>query len=309
MSEIPIGDQNLPKRGDRVMAKDIAELWQAVKRLAARSDYSPNPTFPKSTKPPFTLTIRPVDGTPNAIEVFSEYGHVIPRGNASGDTGAPIVPTAIPTKASPLAVAEGDKIWVKLTIGVDGKATAAVWESGSAWVSDDPPELEGGDEAGVAGTRRVRIAEIIEDPDFTHRTKVKQLHTGHIEHIQPELIENLTTSPGTGEARIMQKFNPTAGEWKLRYLESSAAAYGVLIDEDTSKIGFDTKGGNLNLTIESAYIAISGNELDGYTYAKTSATEEVLYWRKGLYCGTTEPSESVVGTLDEKTVSFIADPP
>jgi len=318
-----------PKKGDEVFGwirKLIAYLraTRITSVVGGRLRESASGTsleivFPKQaasrqTKPPLWITLRAVPavtaGDPPTWEVLAEYGHVVPRHNASGDTGAPVTITSLPDNDAPLAVIEDTKLWVKETISVYGKVTAAVFESGTSWPNDTPPVLIGGDDqTGATGYRHIRIAEIIANPDSTATPPPlirNQLHTGHVDHFQPVLCENLTTSPSTGEARVYKEWNESSGRHDLRYLESSAAAYGVTMEEGSNSIGFDTKGGNLNLTIQNAYLIIADDGTG--SYYKDVSSEETLYFRKGLYCGTTEPEETIVGTLDEKIVSFIADP-
>jgi hypothetical protein len=206
----------------------------------------PKPTT-KSIKPPLWVTLRRPDDDPDAYEVYVEFGHVVPRHNASSDIGAPIEITSLPTKEDPLAVSEDDKLWVKLTIDVEGKCTEAEFESGTTWPEDSPPELIGGnDQSGTEGERYIRIAEIIVDPESTATPAPlirKQLHTGHIDHFQPELIENTTTSPSGGEARILKEWNTSAGKWDLRYLKDGS---GIEITENDDDIEIKMKDGVTN---------------------------------------------------------------
>ena len=238
MSQIPISNNPTPpKRGDRVMAKDIADLWQSVKRLAARQEKTPSVVFPNPKLAPLTVTLRRIPGDPETYEVFAQFGHVVPRHNASAETGAPIEITGLPTEDTPLVVIEDDKLWVELTIDVEGKCTAAAFDSGTTWPEDTPPELIGGDDqSGTAGERYIRIAEIIANPDSTTtpaQLQCDQLHTGHVDHFQPELIENTTTSPSGGDARVLKAWNSSAGRWDLRYLEQGD---GVIITENADSI-------------------------------------------------------------------------
>jgi hypothetical protein len=82
----------------------------------------------------------------------------------------------------------------------------------------------------------VRIAEIIANPDSIASPAPlisDQLHTGHVDYSQPELIENLTTSPSTNEARVMKEWNTSEGRWDMRYL---IAGDGIEIEEQASTI-------------------------------------------------------------------------
>jgi hypothetical protein len=187
-------------------------------------------------KPPLWVTLRTLPGDPITYEVFAEYGHVVPRHNSSTDTGEPIEITSLPTKDAPLAVIEDDKLWVELTIGVDGKCTAADFDSGATWPEDTPPDLVGGDGTGTAGQRYIRIAEIIPDPESTATTPPiirKQLHTGHIDYAQPTLAENTISSASGNQGRTLKAWNATEGQWEFRHLE---AGDGIEITEEADRI-------------------------------------------------------------------------
>jgi len=244
MSEIPISNNpKPPKRGERVMAKDIAELWQAIKRLSAQQDTERKRAPVNPRIDPLTITLNRIAGDPTETwEVIAEFGHVVPRHNASGASGAPFTIGSLPTVDTPLTVEEGTKMWVKLSIDEYGLLTDADFESGSTWPTDSPPSLIGGDDqSGSSGYRHIRIAEIIYNPTSVTvpaQLKCKQLHTGHIDHFQPELLENLTVSPSTGEARVMKEWNASDGRWDFRYLLYGP---GISITEnaDSIEIGVD----------------------------------------------------------------------
>jgi hypothetical protein len=198
----------------------------------------------KSIKPPLWVTLRRPDDDPDAYEVYAQFGHVVPRHNGSSETGTPIEITSLPTPDEPLTVIEDDKLWVELTIDAEGKCTAAEFDSGTAWPDDAPPELIGGDDqTGTPGQRYIRIAEIIVNPESTATTPPlisDQLHTGHIDHFQPELLENTTTSASAGSARVMKQWNASTGVWELRYLTDGS---GITITENAEDIEIKMKDG------------------------------------------------------------------
>ena len=297
MSEIQINNNpKPPKRGDRVMAKDIAELWQSIKRLAGQYETIRFPALPNQKPSPLVVTLRRVAASPVTWRVFVQYGHVIPRHNASGDTGAPLTISSLPTEASPQTVADGDKLQVKLTIDGAGKVTTAAWEKVSSWTADTPPILKGGGStAGTAGTRFVRIAEILSNPDSTTtpaQLMCNQLHTGHIDHFQPTIVENTVTSVSTGEARVLKEFVAADGLYECRYI---AAGVGMSVTENADSIGVAVTGGNLNLTMEDVSLTTSG---DGYLQYDDTTTTAVLYFRNGLFVGTTDPGGSPSGLVE-----------
>jgi len=130
-----------------------------------------------------------------------------------------------------LTVATGDKVYCKVTENVYGEATAAAIESGASWPTSDAPELIGGtDQTGANGTRYIRLCEIVTVDDIV---KAKVLHTGHIDHFAPVLVENMTLSPGTGEARVYKKWDAANGTHDFRYL---VAGNGTTVTEGTNTI-------------------------------------------------------------------------
>jgi len=195
----------------------------------------------KRIKPPLYITLIAKPGDPDEDppdwEVFAQYGHVVPKHNASGQSGAPYAITDLPTIDAPLAVVTGSKLWVTIDIDEYGLLTGASFNSATSWPTDDPPSLIGGDDqVGAEGARHIRIAEIVDDYESEtdpFRLKCNQLHTGHIDHFQPVLLENLTTSPSTGEARVMKEWNATDGRWDFRYLSYGP---GISITENDSDI-------------------------------------------------------------------------
>jgi hypothetical protein len=187
----------------------------------------------RTAKPPLWVTLLQVAGDPVTWEVFVEYGHVVPRHNASTDTGEPILISDLPTNDARLTVTENTKLWVELTINTDGKCTEAAFQHGTTWEEDVAPQLKGGDDAtGEEGFRYIRIAEIIADPDSVASPPPlisNQLLTGHIDHFQNELVENVS---GSG-ARVLKEFDLTSAAWMLRLLTAGA---GITITENASDI-------------------------------------------------------------------------
>lgn len=207
-----------PKRGDRVQAKDVASLWQAVKQLDAKITRRNQMINPRKPLPPLSITLVTQPTNPLEYEVYAQYGHVVPRHNAGGQLGVPIEIDDLPTQDEPLVVITNKKLWVELSIDVYGVCTDAVFDSGTTWPSDNPPQLIGGDdEYGTVGERYIRIAEIIVDEDTTEEDLIiDQLHTGHIYYAQPTLLENCGAPLETGEMGTLKAWNDTDGRWDLR---------------------------------------------------------------------------------------------
>jgi len=241
--DTPIPLPNTVKGGDAITAKWANSVKLAIQRLRDRTPIvTGNGKTKKPTKPPLWITLFQIAGDPITWKVYAEYGQVVPRHNTTSDTGEPIEITDLPTQDTPLTVVEDTKLWVKLTISDAGKVTAAAFESGAAWEDDTPPELKGGDNAtGVTGYRHIRIAEIIADPDSTSTPpllKREQLLTGHIDHFQNELCENIDTS---GSA-VMKAWDAATGAWLFRRLVAGA---GVTITENADSIEVESTASRL----------------------------------------------------------------
>ena len=223
---------NFSKLGTR---DDYPGIPNLLRRGAERLETSDVKVFERYRKPRVRDLI-PLQGSIQKNgedwEITVGDGFVIPRHNASGDTGAPITITDLPIEGAELVVVAGDKCYVKLDISVLGKVTTAVFEKAVAWPTDTPPVLAGGDLAGTVGTRHIRILEIVEeDTDFL---VVEQIHTGHIDHFQPTLSENVYSSGfAPGQGRVVQMWNAAEGRWDYRvFLEGD----GIEIEETTDTI-------------------------------------------------------------------------
>jgi hypothetical protein len=174
----------------------------------------------RSIKPPLFITLITNPTDPVEYEVYAQYGHVVPRHNAGGQTGEPIEIDDLPTQDVPLVITTNKKLWVELSIDEYGVCTAATFDSGTTWPEDNPPQLLGGDDPyGTIGERYIRIAEIINDPNSVSETPPlisDQLHTGHIDYAQPTLIENCGAPLDASEAGTLKAWSDTYGRWELR---------------------------------------------------------------------------------------------
>ena len=161
-------------------------------------------------------------------------GHVDARKHVD-DAALPIAITDIPGQPNPitnaLTVASGDKIFCEIVEDVRGVATAAAIKKAAAWPTSTAAVLVGGnDQTGTEGARNVRLCEIVTESGLV---QVKVYHSGNIAHFAPELLENTTTSPSAGSARVMKQWNVATGTWDLRYL---TAGDGIIITENTDDI-------------------------------------------------------------------------
>ena len=232
--DTPIPIPEVVKVGDDITAKWANNIRLCLQRLRDRVPVSSGGGKTKTdTKPPLFVTLYLETPEPATWKIYAEYGQVVPRHNTSADLGTPIEITALPTQASPLTVVINTKLWVKLTISDAGKCTAAVFESGTSFPDDTPPQLKGGDNtSGTTGYRHIRIAEIIADPNSSGTPPlliVKQLLTGHIDHFQNELVDNIDT---TG-SKMLKSFDLATGKFLLRTLTAGA---GITITENADSV-------------------------------------------------------------------------
>ena len=230
----PVPLPDIVRNGDAISSKWANSIRLALQRLRDRTPIITGaPIASEAIKPPLYITLYLSSSDPITWKVYSEYGHVVPRHNKSTDTGAPVTITDLPTQDTPLTVVVDTKLWVKETINDEGRITAAAFESGTAWEDDTPPELKGGDNtSGVTGYRYIRIAEIIADPDSTATPPnliCNQLLTGHIDHFQNELVENIDTSG----ANVLKEWDATAAKWMLRTIVAGA---GITVTENADSI-------------------------------------------------------------------------
>lgn len=210
-------------------------------------------------KPPLWVTLYK---DPDDIwKIYVQDGKVVTRSNATGDAIGTISITSLPTEASPLTVGKDDKLSIKLTIDSDGQVTSADFEhteDPDPWPTSSAPILAGGDRQGenvppaaddtkgTIGERYIRLGTIDElqaaagnDPQVLGVTRYK---TGHVDHFQPILAENALTSAGTNEARVLQKFGTTRGDWLLRVMAGASGGGAVGFSESGDRVRADTLG-------------------------------------------------------------------
>lgn len=262
------------------------------------------PSGGRDTPPRFWAEV--TGNTTDGFKMRMEDGYVFARKNSTGDAVTAWKPTSIPDDTS---VAINDIVMVKVDESANGIVTAAGVVIASSVPASLAPVLPGGDNAtGTAGYRYYKLCKVVSDG--ATGAKLERYIDGDIYHAQPVLADNTISSASGNQARPLKRWNATAGRWDFRYAEGSAAAYGVAVTESGDKMGFDTKGGNLNLTVEVASLSFSieDGDVPYISYTKTVAEETVHYWRKGVYVGTTEPTEEPVGGIDYANVSFFTDP-
>jgi hypothetical protein len=230
----PIPLPDLVRNGQPITARWANSIRNSLERLRDRVPIiTGDGKIANLDNPPLWVTLFQTPGEVGVWKIYVQYGQVVPRHNTSTDLGTPIEITALPTQAAPLTVVINTKLWVKLTISDAGKCTAAAFESGTSFPDDTPPQLKGGDNtSGTTGYRHIRIAEIIADPNSSGTPPLlitKQLLTGHIDHFQNELVDNIDT---TG-SNILKKFDIASGVFQLRTLTAGA---GITITENADSV-------------------------------------------------------------------------
>ncbi|HEY9817755.1 MAG TPA: hypothetical protein V6D20_18405 [Candidatus Obscuribacterales bacterium] len=189
------------------------------------------------TKPPLWVTLyRDPTGT---WKIYAQDGKVVTRSNASGDAIGTLSISGLPTEASPQTVLKGDKISVKIDTNTDGQATTATWTKtaeADPWPTSIATELAGGETSGTAGVHYIRIASIAEVDVTTGTLERTQIHTGHVDYFQPILCENAVVTAVGGQARILQRFRLTNGDWVFRTLAGAGTGgEPIFIGEDAGK--------------------------------------------------------------------------
>ena len=113
-------------------------------------------------------------------------------------------------------------------------------------------------------------------------------------------VDNLDNTGSVGTARVLKRIDPAIGKYELRTLVEfdPGLDYGVKVTEESDTVKLDTKGGNLNLHIQDQF-----QDTDAFIF--NVGSPRTLYFRKGIYVGKTDPGGTLVGTLDEETVSNI----
>jgi hypothetical protein len=240
MNKASINKPREVRKKQAITANWANGLSRSVNKLAKRN--SPQESFGFSllqTPSPFYPTLR--KGEDGLLELVMQKGYVVARRNQYGEDAVEhILPSDIPGDPDPfvdfLIVEEGDKIYCLINTDVNGVATDAAIESAETWPESIATDLAGADSEGEEGTYYVRLCEIVNEDDVD---KVLVLHTGHIDHFQPELVDNTSNSPSSNEARILKEWDAAEGKWKLRYIEGTG---GITVTEGTDKITIDGSG-------------------------------------------------------------------
>lgn len=268
------------KRGESLLDfSDDAISWmranQLVNVIGGKVKRSPNgvtldvrqtkgPSNAQPAKPPLWVTL--FKDPDDNWKIYVQDARVIARHNATGDAVGTLSITALPTKASPMTVDKDDKLTIKLDIDSDGLVTDATFtKTATTWPASAAPILQGGDRQGEnihpatddakgsVGEHHIRVAEITELQAATGSLPqvlgVNQLNTGHVDHFQPMLAENCIVTAGTSEARILQKFDTTGGEWKLRTLAPAEVGPTIGFTEDVGRIRANTTGATFKVNL------------------------------------------------------------
>ena len=118
-------------------------------------------------------------------------------------------------------------------------------------------------------------------------------------------VDNIDNSGSDGTARVLKQIVAATGKYEMRTITEfdSGLDYGVEVTEESDVVKLDTKGGNMNLTIEEISVTDEGTPgSQNIVFALTDSS--VLYFRKGLLVGETDPDDSP-SDLIEKTVTHL----
>ena len=210
-------------------ARCIEELQRKIYPTSKKKAVRKN----KVIRPPFWPTLK-------GGELDMVDGYVILRLSYSSDDVVTILPSDIPNG---LSVASGDKITCRIQEDNTGVfTTASIVKTSGAWPVSTAPVLAGGDTAGTAGDRHIRLCEIV---TVGSNDSVTVVNTGHIDAFQPSRINNTINAAYTaGEgARFLKDYN--AGVWRIREIEKGLGNLTITEDDQTevrgNKIDTDLK--------------------------------------------------------------------
>jgi len=224
-----------PAGGALIKASHMDNHARAIEELQrALSGEPKNKRRYRAIKPPFWPTLFG-DATAGFTLTMKKGWVSSTHWKYGVDSVKSIEVTSIPGDPDPdidrLTVASGDKIYATLTESVIGEITAAVIGKASSWPESSAAKLTGGnDQTGLAGTRYVRLCEIV---TVSGQVKVKVIHTGNIEHSAPVRSENTDNSISGNEARVLKEWDSATAQWMFRYLEGGT---GMTVTEGTDKI-------------------------------------------------------------------------
>jgi hypothetical protein len=114
---------------------------------------------------------------------------------------------------------------------------------------------------------------------------VDQMHTGHIDHFQPEICENTITSPGTSEARSYKTWNASSGRHDFRYLKGSC---GTKVTEYTDYIELKPDGNTFKVRLWKPTLTV--NPFTFAVIVTQPSTPEKEFWILNGVWYTSEPS-------------------
>jgi hypothetical protein len=211
----------IPKRGDRVKAKDIQHLAAQVKRLsrAGRENYVG--AFYRAPDSPFMPKLRGKKDDPQAYEIALAKGYVVERRIPDDQALIYHFPTGLvddDDKPIYQAISDGQAIYIQVQVQEDG----TIEEEPVVLVAED--ELEGEhfrpevfDFGGNAGTHNYKIAvfEIVDS-----KPKLKLYGAGdNVDHYDERVgMENLEVEEAGTIYRIGKTYDDASDKVQLRTL-------------------------------------------------------------------------------------------
>jgi hypothetical protein len=282
----------IPKRGDRVKAKDIQHLAAQVKRLsrAGRENYVG--AFYRAPDSPFMPKLRGKKDDPQAYEIALSKGYVVERRIPDGQALIYHFPTGLvddDDKPIYQAISDGQAIYIKVLVKKDG----TIEEEPTVLVGED--ELAGAhykpkifDFDGADGEHNYKIA-VFEIVDSKPRLKLYGAGD-NIDHYDERVtMENLEAEGDCYE--VGKTYNEASDKVEFRKLKQLDGEGVTLIKDQTDetinfrRIKDKTSPKRIQVTQEGDAILVRGNDNSGtltHIPCTGGAGTVILEWDDGL---------------------------
>ena len=216
----------------------------------------------------------------------------------------------------------------------DGPTKIGVEEEDYKSIHYVPPRPQDEDE-GSAGEYHYKLA-VLRDADGTHSGPWLEMFLAgsHMDHFAELPILDNMAAAGENKGRVFEKYDPDTNTYQFRVIDTSEGELeitetegglgmrgnskngSITVTEDGGSPttvaewvdGLMTTEGTQNIDIPASDFPGGGNlnheiyqlsyDNDGHIYGSESLVQ-TLYWRNGLYIGTTDPMDSETVTPDE----------